>query len=604
MKPVMVSGPVRIWDYSQLDTDKLYTMTGNNTGNLAFRYAIYKHLARKTRVLPWTASPADVDGAGDIAIIPCANQLGAHADQHQRAKFTEQLQIPVVAIGLGVQSDNMDQVPEIPAGSIRWVRAIMDKRLGSASNISVRGEFTRRILERLGLSDGIEVLGCPSLFISDNANLGRTIASRLDSRPERIGVAAGNPAKNPNSQLERNLLGLACSTGGSYIVQNPLQFVKAARGETSNLDDIWRNKISNFVGISQEPGGSSVTPNAIVFFDVDAWMEDLRKHDLVVGHRIHGVMLAIQAGVPALCIAHDSRTEELCQLMAIPYAYPRDLEGKDVSIDRLMSCINFDPDMFDKNRRHLANKYIQFLEGNRVVVTRQLRMIGGLVPNSATNIDGSNIVDETAPGVLSRIQISNDTNYDRYNRAFIAAAQNVHKDDALKILSFGCSRGDEPLTLAEKYFLKSSILGVDVSEKCILEAREKVRDYSDRVKIEFSTQEILSEYGPYDAIFAMSVLCAWPQSKNLHDINELYSFDAFESTLQMLSSFLKPQGILVIWNSSFRFTDSSVSRGYEPVPVLDVNESGFVKKFDVDGMELEDQAYPFFIFRKQRRANI
>ena len=44
----------------------------------------------------------------------------------------------------------------------------------------------------------------------------------------------------------------------------------------------------------------------------------MRKFDFVVGPRFHGVMLAMQAGIPGGVIAHDSRTLELCQTMGIP----------------------------------------------------------------------------------------------------------------------------------------------------------------------------------------------------------------------------------------------------------------------------------------------
>ena len=55
-----------------------------------------------------------------------------------------------------------------------------------------------------------------------------------------------------------------------------------------------------------------------VFFDVSDWMDYYKGFDFVIGTRIHGTMLALQAGTPALCIAHDSRTLELCQTMKMP----------------------------------------------------------------------------------------------------------------------------------------------------------------------------------------------------------------------------------------------------------------------------------------------
>jgi len=254
MTPVMIGGPPVIRDYAQMATEAIFAKT-NNTGNLAFRHAIYKHLGRSAKVLPWGAQPEAVHRAGDIAVLPCANQLGPHADCAGRAELTSRLQIPVLAIGLGAQSTSTDEFPEIPAETMRWVRAIAERRPGSAANITVRGEFSRRVLERMGITEGVEVLGCPSLFINDNPSLGHAIAKRLAKPLRRIGVAAGHPTKPENAALERRLLALAVASGGSYIVQHPLPFIKAARGELGELNMAWQRRILDFLG-----GEPSVSP--------------------------------------------------------------------------------------------------------------------------------------------------------------------------------------------------------------------------------------------------------------------------------------------------------------------------------------------------------
>jgi hypothetical protein len=107
------------------------------------------------------------------------------------------------------------------------------------------------------------------------------------------------------------------------------------------------------------------------FFDVGAWMEHYRHFDLVIGTRIHGVALAIQAGLPGICIAHDSRTLELCQTMKIPHVVASEVVG---GIERgsLKSLFNFDADEFDRNRANLARRYVDFLIANNVPVHSRL----------------------------------------------------------------------------------------------------------------------------------------------------------------------------------------------------------------------------------------
>lgn len=378
MTPVMIGGFPTIRGYAQMTTEAIFVCT-NNTGNLAFRYAVYKHLGGDVKVLPWGAQPQTVAEAGGLAVFPCANQLGPHADCTGRAKLTSGLQIPVLAIGLGAQSASRDEFPEIPEPTRRWIEAIAERRPGKAPNITVRGEFTRRVLERMGVRDGVEVLGCPSLFINDDPHLGQAIGKRLGRPIRRIGVAAGKPTNPAQGSVEKRLLGAALSSGGSYIVQHPLPFIKAARGEFDQLNEAWQKRILDFVGRhSGSRTDDSLPSNMTVFFDVDAWMEHLRRHDIVVGTRIHGTMLAIQAGVPALCLTHDSRTEELCQTMGLPHLPLDMLPQGSLDADGLLRRLRFDPDQFDVLRRQLASRYREVLIGSGLRAPMGLTRIAGV----------------------------------------------------------------------------------------------------------------------------------------------------------------------------------------------------------------------------------
>ena len=110
------------------------------------------------------------------------------------------------------------------------------------------------------------------------------------------------------------------------------------------------------------------------FFDAAVWMEHYRRFDFVVGTRIHGVMLALQAGVPALCIAHDSRTLELCETMKVPHVLARD-HPRGLAEDQLWPLFHFDGAEFDANRRRLGARYVTFLEGNGLQVADWVRLM-------------------------------------------------------------------------------------------------------------------------------------------------------------------------------------------------------------------------------------
>lgn len=100
-------------------------------------------------------------------------------------------------------------------------------------------------------------------------------------------------------------------------------------------------------------------------------MAHLREFDFAIGTRIHGVMLALQAGVPALCTAHDSRTLELCRLMMVPHVIASEVPRR-LTPDALRDMFVFDATRFDDNRRFLCRVYVDFLRRNGLLPSRWL----------------------------------------------------------------------------------------------------------------------------------------------------------------------------------------------------------------------------------------
>ena len=96
-------------------------------------------------------------------------------------------------------------------------------------------------------------------------------------------------------------------------------------------------------------------------------MDFYKGFDFVIGPRIHGVMLALQAGVPALCGTIDARTEELCKTMMVPHIkfneFPKNLTKNDLD---LVELVGFDSQVFDQNRDVLAKRTMSFMFKNRI----------------------------------------------------------------------------------------------------------------------------------------------------------------------------------------------------------------------------------------------
>ena len=149
-------------------------------------------------------------------------------------------------------------------------------------------------------------------------------------------------------------------------------------------------------------------------------------------------------------------------------------------------------------------------------------------------------------------QAPNKTALNRYPEIFSAAAEAV--PDAKRILSFGCSTGEECVTLAD-YFPNAQIVGTDINPVNLLEAR---RYRSERVRFVYASDLTLSGYGGFDAVFCMAVLRTWKRD---------YPFDRFAERALFLESLVRPGGLLIIHEANYRFRDTAHRHEYEAIPV-------------------------------------
>lgn len=201
-----------------------------------------------------------------------------------------------------------------------------------------------------------------------------------------------------------------------------------------------------------------------------------------------------------------------------------------------------------------------------------------------------------ASGHRARQQMSTWTQVDRYPFIFRAMGDVHCETTDLRILSFGCSTGEEIQSLDAHYFTGARIDGVDIDEAALIAARSKAYTNNDVEIFDFDAFANGSE--TYDLIFAMSVLCKWPTTKGISDISDIYPFSAFAETTTLLHARLAPRGHLVIFNANYRFEDTEAfAADCEVVPVM-FEEEQFVHKFAPDGKRLVDESAGVVFFRR------
>lgn len=183
---------------------------------------------------------------------------------------------------------------------------------------------------------------------------------------------------------------------------------------------------------------------------------------------------------------------------------------------------------------------------------------------------------------MEQIQLRNDTYVFRDLEVYrVAKRRLANRQGKLRILSFGCSVGDEIVTL-RMLFPKAEIVGCDINPAILETAKKSVGHLA---TIIVSDEAALHALGPFDFISCMSVLCLNPKPKGPapNDFTTLFPVQKFDDMLGLLDSLLVPNGLLALTNTSYRFHESPVYEGYDPVRSDIIWRNGTVDVMARDG---------------------
>jgi SAM-dependent methyltransferase len=147
---------------------------------------------------------------------------------------------------------------------------------------------------------------------------------------------------------------------------------------------------------------------------------------------------------------------------------------------------------------------------------------------------------------------SGRTRLNRCPELFATAAE--HAPNAGRVLSYGCSTGEECVSLRE-YFPTAELVGADVNRISLWRARRKFG--APRLHFIYSRDEDVAAQGPFDVIFAIAVLrVRGNRTTNL-------PFARFAERIAFLDTILSPGGILVLVSTTYRFVDTETGNRYE-----------------------------------------
>lgn len=368
--------------YSNEDFDTLFRQVGNNNGNLAFVHAVASQIDAEISVYPWHVDPELLNKEVDFVVIPCANQLGDHTDLGRLGERFATVRKPIVAIGLGAQAEDFAEDIRLTAGTKAWLDMLIENgRRHGIQNIYTRGPYTSDQILKL---TGAQTLanGCPSHFIDPRPDLGQRIEASWTASPlpQRIAVAAGHESWENTREIEQQLIALMMDPQfpGIYIVQSMESMVMLSRGLFDRIDPDALKRIHSHTvpHYTVEQFKTWALNYARSYYDVPAWMDELRRHDLLIGARFHGAQLAIQAGRMACTVTVDTRTEEMCRETGVPFLRASELKAPLTRV-RLKEMIQFDGEAYDDYRSRKCARYVDFLKGCGLKPSRFLLDIAG-----------------------------------------------------------------------------------------------------------------------------------------------------------------------------------------------------------------------------------
>ncbi len=244
----------------------------------------------------------------DYVVLPMANifYVGYIEALNNLADVFRNIKIPTYVIACGVQAPSYTQLDNvinaIREPAIKFIRSIYN----TGGEFALRGYFTKEFFEKLGFKSAV-VTGCPSLYqLGDGLRI-------VESNVDRI-----KPVFNGEFQLVEKYL--AERADGIYIDQcNYFDLIFAVR------DNSVYDSSQKYIKYLVQKYGYNIANMAmdhriLLFTDISLWRKYLilNNYNFSFGSRIHGNIVSILSGIPALIYGCDSRTQEMAEFFSIP----------------------------------------------------------------------------------------------------------------------------------------------------------------------------------------------------------------------------------------------------------------------------------------------
>ena len=299
----------------------------------------------------------------DYVFLRGSNYLHPYMDWENAPAVLARLKLPILAFGIGAQAPARGPL-QLSEATKQVVRLIAERSV----SIGVRGAYTADVLWSLGLRE-TRIVGCPTVFRNNDPNL------RIDLSPlsevHRVAYTLRREVGDDYAQDVAHYL----ATQRDTILQLAQRFDLAvlAQGELEEKKILWGHQAQRDDAIADLRGSGWLQGEAdpmealyrsrLFYSDVVADFERLlRSKDLVLGFRLHGNLMGLANGVPAIYFTYDSRTVEFAETLRIPSFDV--FAGKPFELEAF-----WDQSLFDRYNRAYYERYramMLFLDENGI----------------------------------------------------------------------------------------------------------------------------------------------------------------------------------------------------------------------------------------------
>ena len=284
-----------------------YHANGLNVGNKVWIQGIISTLSTKDNELFFynpNETWEEINSKYDKIVYSAANMFSK--EYLSLIKTVTQLfrksKVPVYVIAVGVQANSYDEIDRLICDIGNEVVDFMDCIYSTGGEIACRGYFTKEFLDKIAINTSVAT-GCPSLYQN-----GRGLKITKNGCVKKV-------IFNGNAPFDYHQL--KAFPESTYIDQDIFLGYKYDLTKYNEAKYL----VNMFERVGRKRTRLFFEDRIQVFYDMPEWKKYIEheRFDFSLGSRIHGNIMSLLSGVPAVVFAIDSRTREMAELFNIPF---------------------------------------------------------------------------------------------------------------------------------------------------------------------------------------------------------------------------------------------------------------------------------------------